>query len=226
MIKLVDIALIYNAGKPNEFEALRGISTCLETGHLTVIKGASGSGKSSLLSILGCMRRPTTGRIWLREREITSLPERFRTRVRRETFGFVFQHIHLIRGISVLENVMLPAYPAGLPIRELRAKAHRLLEQFEIGNKAGRKVEELSGGERQRAAIARALVNDPDVVIADEPTAHLDSELSREVIGLLAGLTAQEKTVIIASHDPLVIETQPGSRVIELYDGRMREDGH
>ncbi len=221
MIELTDIALTYNAGKPNAFEALRGITTRVETGHLTVIKGASGSGKSSLLSILGCMRRPTAGRIRLREREITSLPERFRTRVRRETFGFVFQHFHLIRGISVLENVMLPAYPAGVPIRKLRSRARGLLDRFEIGGKAARKIEELSGGERQRAAIARSLVNDPDVIIADEPTAHLDSDLSRDVVGLLAGLTGEGKTVIIASHDPLVIESQPGCRVIELCDGRI-----
>ena len=224
MIRLENIDLTYHAGLANAFPALRGISTAIETGRLTVIKGASGSGKSSLLSVLGCMRRPTAGRIWLSDREVTSLPEKFRTLVRRETFGFVFQDFHLIRGVTVLENVMLPAYPVGLPFSELREKAHGLLERFEVGDKATRKPEELSGGEKQRVALARALINSPEVVIADEPTAHLDSGLSREVAALLSGLSDEGKTVIIASHDPLVIESRPGCRVIELKDGKIAPD--
>ena len=224
MIRLENIELTYQAGQANAFPALRGITADLETGRLTIIRGASGSGKSSLLSVLGCMRRPTAGRIWIQEREVTSLPERFRSQVRRETFGFVFQDIHLIRGVTVLENVMLPAYPSAPPYSRLREKARRLLARFEVGDKEKRKPEELSGGEKQRVALARALINDPDFIIADEPTAQLDSGLSREVAGLFSELADEGKTVIVASHDPLVIESRPGCRVIELSDGKIVPD--
>lgn len=225
MIRLEDIGLTYNAGRSNAFAALRGITAGIETGRLTVIKGASGSGKSSLLSVLGCMRRPTAGRIWLGEREVTSLPDKFRTLVRRQTFGFVFQDFHLIRGVTVLENVMLPAYPAGDPFSALRERARSLLERFEVGDKETRKPEELSGGEKQRVALARAMINDPGFIIADEPTAHLDSGLSREVAALLSGLAEEGKTVVVASHDPLMIESRSACRVIELSDGTIVRHG-
>ena len=138
------------------------------------------------------------------EVEITSLPERFLTGIRRSSFGFIFQHFNLVRGITVLENVMLPAYPAGEGHGVVRKRALKLLEMFDISRHALSRVDLLSGGETQRVAIARALINDPSVIIADEPTAHLDSHLSEDFMELMGQFKAAGKTLLIASHDPLV----------------------
>jgi ABC-type lipoprotein export system ATPase subunit len=161
------------------------------------------------------MARPTAGRIVLREREITSLPERFLSAIRRHTFGFIFQQSQLIRGVSVLENVMIPAYPTGEGHSSLRAKALALLDLFDIPGKASSKVEWLSGGEQQRVSIARALINDPPFIVADEPTAHLDSKLSVEFMDIMGTLKEKGKTIIIASHDPNCLGIggrRPGNR--------------
>jgi putative ABC transport system ATP-binding protein len=158
-------------------------------------------------------------------REITSLPERFLTEIRRRTFGFIFQQFHLIRGISALENVMLPAYTTGEKHAALRERALRLLDLFGLAAKARARVEWLSGGEAQRVAIGRALVNNPTVVIADEPTAHLDTKLSRDFLGIMERLNAEGKTILIASHDPLVYESALADRVVEMRDGRILSSG-
>jgi putative ABC transport system ATP-binding protein len=225
MIELKDIRKVFNAGQPNEFLALEGINLNVEAHRVTVLKGPSGSGKTTLLSILGCMSRPTAGRLWLEERELTSLPERFLTEIRRRSFGFIFQQFNLIRGISVLENVMLPAYPLGEKFSVLRRKALDLLEMFNLAPKAAAKVEWLSGGEAQRTAIARALINDPAVIIADEPTAHLDTKLSGEFMDIVKDFRAAGKTIIIASHDPIVHEAPVIDRVVAMRDGRITDPG-
>ena len=219
MIALHEVSKVFNQGQPNECRALREVSLRLERGGITVYKGPSGSGKTTLLTLIGCLARPTAGRITLDGRLLSNLPERFLTEVRRHTFGFVFQQFNLIRGLTVLDNVMLPAYPLGKPYRELRSGARALLDRFGLGAKADSRVEWLSGGEAQRTALARALINDPAVLIADEPTANLDSALSREVLALLGELAMQGRTVLISSHDPLVFEAVQVSRVIELHDG-------
>lgn len=220
-IELKEVRKVFNAGRPNEFCALDGITGAIEPNRTTVLKGPSGSGKTTLLSILGCMARPTSGRIFLGEREITSLPERFLTEIRRKTFGFIFQQFHLIKGLSAVENVMIPAYPLGGGRGALRKRAMELLERFEVDRKASSKVEWLSGGEAQRVAIARALINDPDALIADEPTAHLDSRLSREFMEIVKLLGSGGKTVVIASHDPLVYESECVAEVIPMRDGKV-----
>jgi putative ABC transport system ATP-binding protein len=221
MIELVQITKSFNAGKPNAFTALKGIDIKIEMNRIVVFRGPSGSGKTTLLSIVGCMARPTSGRIHLNGRETTSLPERFTSEIRRKTFGFIFQSYHLIKGLSVLENTMLPGYPVGTAFRDLRQRALALLEKFGISSKAGQKVEHLSGGEQQRTAIARALINDPDVMIADEPTAHLDTDLSVQFMGIVAGLKAEGKTILMASHDPLVFESPVVDRVVSMRDGKI-----
>jgi putative ABC transport system ATP-binding protein len=221
MIELHGVRKVFNAGKSNEFVALDGISVAIEAHRVTVFKGPSGSGKTTLLSLLGCMARPTAGRITFRDREITSLPERFLTEIRRRSFGFIFQQFHLIKGVTVLENVMFPAYPLGTAHKVLRRKAENLLDLFGIGSKAQSRVEWLSGGETQRVAIARALINDPDVIIADEPTAHLDSKLSGELMETIRRMQADGKTVLMASHDPIVFESDVVDRVIEMRDGKI-----
>lgn len=221
LLELNRIRKVFHSGKPNEFVAVAGISLSIEAGRTTVLKGPSGSGKTTLLSILGCMARPTSGRIMLRDREITSLPERFLTAIRRGTFGFIFQQLNLIRGVTALENVMLPAYPGGERFESLRARALRLLDLFDLSGKAKAGVESLSGGESQRVAIARALINDPEIIIADEPTAHLDSKLSIEFMGIMKNLKGQGKTILMASHDPIVHESDIVDRVVEMRDGKV-----
>ena len=224
MIELSAVSKTFHQGRPNEFRALCEVNLTLERGGVTVFKGPSGSGKTTLLTLIGALARPTSGRITLNGRLLSNLPERFLTEVRRHTFGFVFQQFNLIRGLTVLENVMLPAYPLGRPYRELIHAAQALLERFGLGAKAAHQVEWLSGGEAQRTALARALINDPLMMIADEPTAHLDSARSREVLALLGELAAQGRTVFISSHDPLVFEAVSVNRVIELQDGQVVKD--
>ena len=155
---------------------------------------------------------------------MTSLPERFLTEIRRRTFGFIFQQFNLVKGISVLENVMLPAYPSGKSTARQGA-GPALLETFGLGERAAARVEWLSGGEAQRVAIARALMNDPPVIIADEPTAHLDSKLSLEFMETICRLKDEGKTAIIASHDPLVFGAPMVDRVVAMRDGQIEGEG-
>ena len=223
MIELINIRKVFNAGKPNEFTAIRDISLRIDSHHVTVFKGPSGSGKTTLLSLVACMARPTAGRIYLRDREITSLPERFLTEIRRKTFGFIFQQFHLVKGITALENVMLPAYPSGEKYSVLKKRALGLLDLLNILPKAESKVEWLSGGEAQRVAVARALINDPAVIIADEPTAHLDTTLSTELVEIMGRFNSGKKTILIASHDPIVYESKIVGRIIHIRDGKIEE---
>ncbi|WP_211221628.1 ABC transporter ATP-binding protein [Desulfocurvibacter africanus] len=220
-IDVRDVRKIFNQGRPDAFEALKGLRLSLARGKATAFKGPSGSGKTTLLSLIGCMARPTSGRILLDGSEITSLPERFMAQVRRGTFGFMFQGFNLIRGLSLLENILLPTYPRAEGHKTARLRAEALLERFGMTAKAGQRVELLSGGEKQRAALARALVNTPRVLIADEPTAHLDTALAEELLGFLARLKAEGLTLLLASHDPLVLGSGLVDRVIELRDGRI-----
>jgi putative ABC transport system ATP-binding protein len=237
MIELASISKIFNSGKPNEFSAVDNVSLTIDASKITVLMGPSGSGKTSLLSLIGCMSRPTSGRIFMRgvaasvpfqtdgveAVEITSLPERFLNDIRRSTFGFVFQQFNLVNGITVLENVMLPAYPTGERREAFRARALNLLEQFRIARLAGQPVELLSGGELQRVAIARALINNPSVIIADEPTAHLDSRLSHEFMDIIGQLKEDRKTILIASHDPIVFDSPLIDSLVEMRDGAVMD---
>jgi len=225
MIELSHINKTFNMGKANAFEALKGIDLRIEMGRMTVFKGPSGSGKTTLLSIIGCMSRPTSGRITVKGRETTSLPERFAAGIRRDIFGFIFQDYNLIRGITVLENIMIPVYPMGRKHAVVKEKAQDLIRRLDMGPKTYEKVENLSGGEQQRVAISRALMNDPSVIIADEPTAHLDTALSRQFMALMVGFKEDGKTILIASHDPLVSGYDGVDRVVGLRDGEIVENG-
>lgn len=224
MIDLKDVNKIFNQDQENEFSAIKNLSLFIKEKKITVLRGPSGSGKTTLLSLIGCMARPTSGRIFLREREITSLPERFLSEIRRSTFGFVFQNFNLINGITVLENIMIPAYPTGEKAGSLKKKAISILDSLRISTKAQQRVERLSGGEQQRTAIARALINDPSVIIADEPTAHLDTELAQEFMEIMSLFQKEGKTIIISSHDPLVFEAKIVNRIISLRDGRVIQE--
>jgi putative ABC transport system ATP-binding protein len=223
MLRLAEVRKVFHAGKPNECIALDAIDLRIEPGKITAFTGPSGSGKTTLLTLVGCMARPTAGRIWLDGKEVTSLPERFLTAVRRRTFGFIFQQFNLIKGLSVLENVLLPAYPDGEAFKPLRERALMLLDLFGLSQKALSHVEWLSGGEAQRTAIARALINNPEVVIADEPTAHLDSKLSLEFMATMQRLNQEGRTVLLASHDPIVFESGMVDRLVMMRDGRIED---
>jgi putative ABC transport system ATP-binding protein len=225
MIELVSISKTFNAGKPGRFRALEHIDLRLANGQVTVFTGPSGSGKTTMLSIIGCMVRPTSGRIRIRGRDVTTLPERFLSQIRRDCFGFVFQNFNLIRGVTALETVMLPAYPTNRSPRQVRGKALRLLEELDIPSRAHEPVQHLSGGEQQRTAIARALINDPEFIIADEPTAHLDTDLARQFLGIIARLRSGGRTVLIGSHDPLVTDSGVVDRVVELRYGSVAAGG-
>ena len=221
MIQLSNIKKAFNQGQSNEYWALHGIDLRLERGRVTAFRGPSGSGKTTLLTIIGCLARPTSGRVHFQDEDISGLPERFLTEIRRRHFGFIFQQFNLIKGLSALENVILPALPDGRPRRELLAAGEALLAQLKLGHRAQARVEWLSGGEQQRVAIARALINEPTVIIADEPTANLDTALSREFMAILEGFTAAGKTVLLTSHDPLVVESSAVHRVVGMRDGRL-----
>lgn len=240
MIELYHVSKCFNAGKANQFTAVDDVCLSIEPGQVTILKGPSGSGKTSLLTLIGCMARPSSGRIRLHGirtaflpdvppeegLDISSLPERFLTEIRRTTFGFIFQQFNLVRGISVLENIMLPAYPTGENYAAFHKRALELLDLFAISRHAASRVEWLSGGELQRVAIARALINNPAVIIADEPTAHLDSKLSREFMDIIGAFKGEGKTVLIASHDPIAYDSPLADRVVEMRDGRITGTGH
>lgn len=234
MIELCQVSKSFPVGKGGRYTAVDEVSLTIRGAELTVLKGPSGSGKTTLLTLVGCMARPTSGRIRLKgggrpypdgkespeEIDISALPERFLTDIRRRTFGFIFQQFNLIRGISVLENVMLPAYPFGSRT-QFRTRALELLDLFALSRVAGSKVDWLSGGEMQRVAIARALINDPSIIIADEPTAHLDTKLSREFMEIVGSLKEAGTTILIASHDSKVYESPLVDAVVEMRDGRI-----
>lgn len=219
MISLQSVTKLYNEGQPNEVRAVRDVSLEIDQDAVTVLKGPSGSGKTTLLSIVGCMARPTSGRVFVGGRMVSGLPESFLTQERRTTFGFVFQRFNLIRGLTVMENVMLPAAPLGRDPRILAEAALERLERLGIADKAQMPVEYLSGGETQRAAIARALINDAPVMIADEPTANLDTELTHRFLDIVAGLRAEGRTVILTSHDPRIWKSDLVNTVVEMRDG-------
>lgn len=220
-IELVGISKVFGDGNANAFTALEAIDLVVESGRITVLQGPSGSGKTTLLTIAGCLARPTTGRVRLDGKVVSGLPERFMAELRRRCFGFVFQQFNLIARLSVRDNVMLPAYPTRVGQRDLVRRADVLLARVDLAARAGSRAATLSGGEQQRVAIARALINDPQVLIADEPTANLDSALSAAFLDAMAALRAEGKTIILSSHDPRICASPLIDRVVRLADGRV-----
>jgi len=223
LIRTEEVNKTYNAGLPDEMTALHGVSTRIARGEVTVLKGPSGSGKTTLLSLLGCMARPTAGRIIVDNKDVAKLPERFLTQIRREKFGFIFQQFHLLRNVTVFENILLPLYPLDMKFSDMKERVLALLAKFGLAEKENLTVKQLSGGEQQRVAIARALINNPEVIIADEPTAHLDMKLATEFIDILAGLRKEGKTIVIATHDPFVHDHPLVGTTIAMRDGRLEE---
>lgn len=224
-IQLESVSKIYNQGQVVEVVALNRVSLTVAAGEMVCVQGPSGSGKSTLLSIVGCIFSPTSGRATIGGKKISRLPDHFLTRYRRELIGFVFQNYNMIDHLSVLENICLPLLPLGVSPEKRENKADRLLERFNISHRKNFPVNQLSGGELQRVAIARALINDPPIIVADEPTAHLDGKLSLEVVDMLAALQREGRTLLITSHDPIVSEHPAMARVISVRDGQIVSDG-
>jgi putative ABC transport system ATP-binding protein len=223
MIATERATIIYNCHKPDEIRAVSEVSLTIDQGVVVVLKGPSGSGKTSLLSLIGCMSRPTSGKVIIQDKDVAKLPERFLAAIRRQTFGFIFQQFNLIRDISVLENVTLPLYPIDGGFQEMRNRAEQVLDRLGLMHKIKQKVSTLSGGEQQRVAVARALISDPEIIIADEPTAHLDRTLSLDLLSILQKLNSEGKTVVIATHDPLVYDHPLVTQTVEMLDGRVEE---
>ncbi len=224
LIRVTDLGKIYNRHRPDEMVALQDVNLEIGQGEVVALTGPSGSGKTTLLSLLGCMGRPTSGIISLRDHQVSKLPERFLARIRRESFGFVFQQYHLLRDVTVIENVMLPLYPTDMPFRQMKNYADQVLTRFGLEGMAAKKVKLLSGGEQQRVAIARALVGRPEIIIADEPTAHLDNRLAGELMDIFTLLRNEGKTLIIATHDPLVVNSGLVQRQIAMRFGQIEKD--
>lgn len=224
LVELENIIKIYNQNQVNEVQALDMVNISIAKGAMVCLKGPSGSGKSTLLSIIGCIYPPTSGRAVIAGKQLSRLPDRFLTIHRRQTIGFIFQQFNILPKLSVLENIMLPLMPLGISPQKRLAMAEPLLERFGIGHRRNFPAGEISGGELQRVAIARALINDPPIIIADEPTAHLDSKLSRDFLHSMIELKAEGKTIIIASHDPLVTEDDGVEMTYIVHDGRVSLD--
>lgn len=220
-IELENVEKTYNQGMANEVKALQSISLTIEEGSMVCLRGASGSGKSTLLSIMGCVFPPTSGRAVIGGKQVSRLPDRFLTLYRRKMIGFIFQRFNILPELSVIENITLPLLPLGITPKERVKKAVPLLEKLSITHRRDFPAGRISGGELQRVAIARALINDPPFLLADEPTAHLDTKLSLDFMEILCELKRAGKTVVLASHDPLVADHMEVDSIIDIRDGKL-----
>jgi putative ABC transport system ATP-binding protein len=221
MLVLEAVERTYPAGaKP--VRALRPLTVTIEANTFTAIVGPSGSGKSTLLNLLGALDRPTAGRISIDGTEITHLDDDARSKLRRDRIGFVFQFFNLLPTLTARENVLLPAKLKGRPDREVERRADELLRQVGLADRAGHRPDQLSGGEMQRVAVARALVMNPPLVLADEPTGNLDTHTGEEVLELLRGAVDARRTMVVVTHDPRIAER--ADRVLTLRDGELVGD--
>ena len=217
LIALRAVTKVHRKGH-EAIRALDGIDLDVAEKGMVAIVGASGSGKSSLLYVIGAMDRPTSGELRVAGQDLNTLPEAVLTRFRRQTIGFVFQSFNLIPNLTALENVMLPMEFNGVPAFERRARAGALLDRVGLGKRIGHRPRELSGGEQQRVAIARALANDPPLVLADEPTGNLDSKTGQVIYELLKEI-ARERTVVVVTHAEAL--AQMADRVVHIRDGQL-----
>jgi putative ABC transport system ATP-binding protein len=216
-----DVTKIYKRPEGPVY-ALRGVSFQIAQHEFLGLMGPSGAGKSTLLNLIGGLDRPTEGRVLVESIDLTKLSSDALALYRRDKVGFVFQDARLIPSLTVYENVMLPLVPVPLPETEKRARVEQALENCNIAHRAQHLPGELSGGEQQRAAVARAIVNNPEMILADEPTGELDPDNAQRIIELLSQLCAQGRTVVVASHDPATLAAVP--RILRLRDGQLVEE--
>jgi len=209
-------------GTDVEVAALRHINVDFEQGEYTAIMGASGSGKSTLMNILGCLDQPTHGAYVLGDTDISALPDDELSEIRSRRIGFVFQNYNLIQQLTVVENLEVPMFYLGVPPAERRRRATALAERVGMGSRLDHRPMQLSGGQQQRVCIARAMVNEPLILLADEPTGALDSKTGQQILALFDELVAAGKTIILVTHDPSIAHRC--HRVITLHDGLVQKD--
>jgi putative ABC transport system ATP-binding protein len=216
MLELENITKVYKAGQ-TEVPALRGISCRIESGEMVSIVGPSGSGKSTLMNIIGCLDKPTSGRYRLDGTEVSELNDNQLAEIRNKKIGFVFQSFNLLSRTTALANVELPLIYSGASNR--RQKALQVLEAVGLAHRVTHRPSELAGGEQQRVAVARALVNNPSLILADEPTGNLDTQTSKEIMAIFKKLNEQGMTIVLVTHEPdIAAYTQ---RTIKLRDGQI-----
>jgi putative ABC transport system ATP-binding protein len=221
MIELKNVHKVYRMGEVS-VPALRGINLTIHPGEFVAIMGPSGSGKSTLMHLLGCLDLPSDGVVQLDGKDITKLDEDTLAQIRGKKVGFVFQTFNLIPTLTAQENVELPLFFQGVPREKRRARAAELLGKVGLDGRLHHKPAQLSGGERQRVAIARALANDPEIILADEPTGNLDSESGKAILELLAQLHREGKTIILVTHNPEAAAY--AQRIVRIRDGRLVEE--
>lgn len=221
VIRMQDVTKIYKMGE-SEVHALRGVSFSIKQGEFVSIMGPSGSGKSTCMNMIGCLDRPTGGIVEIGGKETAKMNEKELAFLRNKTIGFVFQQYHLLPGMSVLENVMLPLRYQGIEKSKRAEKAKKALELVEMGNRLTHRPNELSGGQKQRVAIARAMVTSPSIILADEPTGALDSKTGLQVLKLFREINNEGTTIVIVTHDPGIGAST--NRCIKIFDGNLQSD--
>jgi putative ABC transport system ATP-binding protein len=220
--KVDNVSRIYKVGKV-ETQALRNVSISIENGEFTALVGPSGSGKTTLLQLIGCLDQPTSGKIYINGKDVSKLNRNQRADVRRGTIGFIFQFFALIPTLTAYENVEMPLFLTGEKASERRERVMQLLASVDMANHANHRPDQLSGGQQQRVAVARALATKPSLILADEPTANLDTPNGRQVMEIMTRLNQETGvTFVFATHDPRVI--QYARRVITLRDGAVVEN--
>ena len=221
--KIENVTRIFKIGKL-ETQALRGVTLSIESGEFTALVGPSGSGKTTLLQLIGCLDQPTSGRVYINGKDVSQLNRNQRADVRRGTIGFIFQFFALIPTLTAYENIELPLLLTGASAAERRQRVTQLLEAVELSDRSHHRPDQLSGGQQQRVAIARALSTRPSLILADEPTANLDTPNGQQVMDIMTRLNQETGvTFVFATHDPRVI--QYARRVITLRDGLVVENG-
>jgi len=219
IVKLENTWKVYQLGKV-ELVALKEVSLDIDPGDFVTIMGASGSGKSTLLNIVGCLDSPTKGRVFLKGQDTSLLSEDQLSQLRGKTIGFIFQEFNLLPNLDALENVMMPMIFQGTPIEQRKKRAQDLLVSVGLGERIYHQPAELSGGECQRVAIARAFANDPELVIADEPTGNLDSTTGKKIMEILTDFhIKQRKTIIVVTHDPHIADYS--EKIVDIKDGEI-----
>jgi putative ABC transport system ATP-binding protein len=221
MIETVDLWKTYRMGA-EEIHALRGVSVEIERGEYVAIMGPSGSGKSTLMNLIGCLDTPTSGSYLLNGKQVSRMNDNELARIRNEEIGFVFQTFNLLPRLTALRNVELPLVYAGVNAKRREELAREALEKVELTSRLGHRPNELSGGQRQRLAIARALVNNPSILLADEPTGNLDSKIGQEIMLLFGQLHAAGNTIILVTHEAELAAY--ANRVIQIRDGQIERD--
>jgi putative ABC transport system ATP-binding protein len=222
LIKMKGVTKVYSLGE-TEVHALRGVDVKIKKGEFISIIGPSGSGKSTLMHIIGCLDRATSGSYFLQGKDVNEMDENQLADIRKEFIGFIFQDFYLLPDVPAWYNVSLPMIYDRIPPKERKKKAVSILNSVGLGDRVNHLPNQLSGGERQRVAIARSLANEPEIIIADEPTGNLDSVRGEEILKILSELHKEGKTIIIVSHEKYVAER--GKRKIHLKDGMVEGKG-